>query len=206
MSVMTSPKRLVSQNWPSARAIRESEAIDEALFDDEHFELIDGILVEKTMGAEEQFIDSDLLAWLAPYVRDHGLGWTVMECKFALPNVGNNRIPDLAYLSYETWPKAKRRPKGGLVAVAPDLVVEVISPTDGGCDVMTKLQEYFTAGCKAVWIVWPRIEQVHAYSSPTSVRIFARTDVLVGDPVVPGFSLDLTLLFPSGPPEEDPAP
>ena len=193
MSILASTKRLLSENWPVAEV---PEPEPEPLFDDEHFELVDGRLVEKMMGIEEQVIDSQLLAWLAPFVRDRGLGWTVAEGKFALPKVGNNRIPDLAYVSYATWPKSKRRPKGALWALAPDLAVEVISPTDVGNDVMDKMKEYFAAGCKAVWIIWPSLEQVHVYSSPKSIRIFSQTDTLEGDPVIPGFRLPLIELFP----------
>ncbi len=193
MSILASTKRLLSENWPVPEV---AEQEPEPLFDDEHYELVDGRLMEKAMGAEEQFIDSDFYRVLANYVLAHGLGWTVMECKFALPHVGNNRIPDLAYLSYSTWPKANRRPKGPLVAVAPDLAVEVISPSDGGRDIIKKMQEYFRAGCKAVWVVWPDAEQIHVYDSPKSVKIYGAGDILEGDPVVPGFRLPLIELFP----------
>lgn len=200
MSILASTKRLMSDNWPVPEV---PEPEPEPLFDDEHFELVDGQLVEKVMGAEEQSIDSDLLSWLSPYVREHGLGRAVMECKFALPKVGNNRIPDLAYVSYDEWPKSKGRPKGPFWPIAPDLAVEIISPTDVGRDSMDKVKEYFTAGCKAVWVVWPNLEQIHVYSSPKSVKIYGITDTLEGDPVVPGFRLPLIELFP---PEEPEAP
>ena len=200
MNILASTKRLLSDHWPVPEV---PEPEPEPLFDDEHFELVDGLLLEKTMGAEEQLIDSDLLVWLSQYVREQGLGWTVMECKFALPKVGNNRIPDLAFVSYATWPKAKRRPKGAKWAVAPDLAVEVISPSDVGKDLIAKIGEYFRAGCKAVWVVWPDAEQIHVYDSPKSVKIYGATDTLEGDPVVPGFRLPLIELFP---PEEAPAP
>ena len=201
MSILASTKRLMSANWPLEVEI--PEPVEEPLFDDEHFELVAGELVEKPMGIEEQVIDTQLMSWLAPFVRDQRLGWTVTEGKFALPKVGNNRIPDLAFVSYATWPKTKRRPRGALWAVAPDLAVEVISPTDVGRASMDKMVEYFTAGCRAVWIVWPNLEQVHVYASPTSVRIFAQGDVLEGDPVVPGFRLAIAVLFP---PEDEPTP
>ena len=193
MSILASTKRLLSENWPAPEV---AEPEPESLFDDEHFELVDGRLLEKAMGVEEQSIDSDLLAWLSPFVREHGLGWTLMEGKFALPKVGNNRIPGLAFVSYSAWPKSKGRPKGPFWSLAPDLAVEVVSPSDGGSDVMDKMKEYFVAGCKAVWIIWPRLEQIHVYSSPKSVRIFSRTDTLEGDPVIPGFRLPLIELFP----------
>lgn len=201
MSIIASTKRLMSANWPLEVEI--PEPVEDPLFDDEHFELVSGELLEKPMGIEEQLIDSDLHLLLGAFVRDHCLGRTVVEGKFALPKVGNNRIPDLAFVSYATWPKAKRRPKGALWAVAPDLAVEVISPTDVGRASMDKMVEYFTAGCQAVWIVWPNLEQVHVYASPTSVRIFAQGDILEGDPVVPGFRLAIALLFP---PEDEPNP
>ena len=195
MSILASTKRLQSMNWPVEEEIKP-EPVVEPIFNDEHFELVDGFLVEKAMGIQEQMIDSQLSYWLGPFVRDHELGWTVVEGKFALPNTQNNRIPDLAFVSYATWPKSMGRPKGALWAIAPDLAIEVISPTDVGRDMMEKIQEYFTAGCKAVWIVWPNVEQIHVYSSPTSVHIFSRMDVLIGDPVVPGFRLELEKLFP----------
>ena len=199
MSILASTKRLMSENWP--REVEPTQVVEEPLFDDEHFELVSGELVKKAMGIEEQVIDSDLHLWLGAFVRDHGLGRTVTEGKFALPKVGNNRIPDLAFVSYSTWPKSKGRPKGAFWAVAPDLAIEVISPTDVGRASMDKMVEYFTAGCKAVWIVWPNLEQVHVYDSPTSVRIFAQGDVLEGDPVVPGFRLAIAVLFP---PDDEP--
>jgi len=200
MSILASTKRLMSDNWPVPEV---PEPEPEPLFDDEHFELVDGQLVEKTMGIEEQIIDALLTRWLTQFVLDHDLGWTVVEGKFALPNTGNNRIPDLAFVSYSTWPKAKRRPKGALWAVAPDLAIEVISPTDVGKDLIAKIGEYFRAGSKAVWTVWPDAEQVHIYNSRTSVKIYAVGDILEGDPVVPGFRLPLIELFP---PEESETP
>ena len=64
---------------------------------------------------------------------------------------------------------------------------------------MEKVADYFRAGCKAVWVVWPNAEQIHVYSSPKSVKIYGVGDTLEGDPVVPGFRLPLIELFP---PEE----
>ena len=193
MSILASTKRLMSDHWPVPEV---PEPEPEPLFDDERFELVDGVLLEKAMGIEEQLFDSDLHLLLGAFVRDRDLGRTVVEGKFALPKVGNNRIPDLAFVSYASWPKSKGRPKGPFWSLAPDLVVEVISPTDVGNDVMEKMKEYFTAGCKAVWIVWPSLEQIHVYSSPKSVKIYSQTDILEGDPVVTGFRLPLIELFP----------
>jgi len=157
---------------------------------------VNGEIREKPMGVKEQWIGSQLQAWLAPYLRGKGLGQSLTEAKFALPNAGNNRIPDLAYISYRTWPESEAIPDAPQWEIAPDLAVEVVSPSDSTRDVIDKVAEYFAAGCKAVWIVWPNVQQVYCYSSATSVRIFGRTDTLDGDPVIPGFRLELDKLFP----------
>jgi Uma2 family endonuclease len=77
------------------------------------------------------------------------------------------------------------------------LAVEVVSPYDLAHAVVAKVQEYFRAGVKVVWQVWPNVEQVHAYSSPTAVRILTRGDELTGAPVIPGFRMALADLFPA---------
>ena len=200
MSILASTKRLMSDNWPLPEV---PEPEPEPLFDDEHFELVNGQLVEKAMGFHEQWVDSKLHAFFILFLHVNDIGRAVMEAKFALPNTGNRRIPDLAYISYETWPKSKPFPRTAYAKMAPDLAVEVISPSDGGRDIVDKVLEYFRAGCKAVWVVWPNAEQIHAYSSPKSVKIYGITDILEGDPVVPGFRLPLIELFP---PEESETP
>lgn len=143
MSILASTKRLMSDHWPVPEL---PEPEPEPIFDDEHYELVDGLLLEKAMGIEEQTFDSDLHLLLGNFVRDHKLGRTVVEGKFALPKVGNNRIPDLAFVSYSTWPKSKRRPKGPYWSLAPDLAVEVIGPSDNGRDIVDKVLEPLVAG------------------------------------------------------------
>jgi Uma2 family endonuclease len=81
-------------------------------------------------------------------------------------------------------------------AVAPDLVVEVISPNDKAFDVIEKLREYFAGGVRQVWQVYSNTEQVMIFDSPRSARILSRGDELIGDPVVPGFRVKLADLFP----------
>jgi Uma2 family endonuclease len=61
---------------------------------------------------------------------------------------------------------------------------------------MEKVREYFTGGVRQVWHVYSNVEQVLIFDSPRSVRILSRTDELIGDPVVPGFRMQLADLFP----------
>ena len=77
----------------------------------------------------------------------------------------------------------------------PNLVVEVVSPTDRVDDVVDKVAEYFRVGVECVWVSLPAQEQVYVYESPTQVRILTRADELGGEPVLPHFRLPLTALF-----------
>ena len=101
----------------------------------------------------------------------------------------------MAFVSYDRWPRQRRIPRTEAWEVVPNLVVEVISPTDRVDDIVDKVAEYFRAGVECVWVSLPSQEQVYVYESPTQVRILTRTDELRGEPVLPQFQLPLTALF-----------
>jgi Uma2 family endonuclease len=164
------------------------------------FEIVNGVRVEKRMSAFEQYIAGLLFTRLERHVESCDLGRAFIECKFTIPGSGNDRQPDTGFLSFTRWPKTRGIPKTNAWPVVPDLVVEVISPTDKGFDILDKLREYFGGGVRAVWHVWSNVEQVHCWDSPTVVRILTRADVLTGDPVVPGFRMPLADLFPPADP------
>ena len=86
--------------------------------------------------------------------------------------------------------------------VVPDLAIEVTSPTDRAEDQREKILEYFQAGVRAVWVVYPRLRIVDVYESPTRVQILTEADTLRGDPVLPGFELTLTKLFATAGPRK----
>ena len=80
--------------------------------------------------------------------------------------------------------------------VAPDLAVEVVSPTDRAEDVMEKVTEYFQAGVELVWIIYPRLQLVYVYESLVKVRGLNAADTLDGGNVLPGFHIPVATLFP----------
>ncbi len=90
---------------------------------------------------------------------------------------------------------AQRKSKQGYLDVAPELVVEVLSPDDSWSNVTQKLREYFAAGVELVWVADPASRSVHAYRSLTDVREFSSADTLTGDDVLPGFSVPVDKLF-----------
>jgi Uma2 family endonuclease len=148
------------------------------------------------MGAYGIRIATVLTVYLETFVRQHHLGRVVQEMLFDLTAfVQRKRRPDVAFVSYERWPHQHLVPDTEAWDVVPNLVVEVVSPSDRGRDILNKVAEYFRAGITCVWLIFPSQKQVYIYDSPTRVRILARTDELDGAPVLPQFRLPLATLF-----------
>jgi Uma2 family endonuclease len=78
---------------------------------------------------------------------------------------------------------------------APDLAVEILSPTDLHEKVSGKIREYFAAGVRQVWLISPEYKTVTIYQSPTQVSILTEADELISGEIVPGFRCRLRELF-----------
>ncbi len=168
--------------------------------DDKLYELVDGRRVEKVMGYYECGIASVLGEYLAVFVRSHRLGRVRVETPFLIdPTRKLERRPDVAFVSFDRWPRERRLPRANACPVVPDLTVEVVSPTNTANEVQRKRHEYFQAGVRAVWVVFPDQFEVYAYISPTNVRILTRSDELDGGEVIPGFRLPVAALFEDEP-------
>jgi Uma2 family endonuclease len=136
---------------------------------------------------------------LSPFAHDANLGSVVMEMLFLLRSAPElKRRPDLAFVSAERWPLGKRVPRTEAWEVIPDLAVEVISQSNMADEVAGKIEEYFRAGVRRVWVVYPSTSKVQVYDSPTQVKILQPGDELKGDPLIPGFRLPLSVLFGEG--------
>lgn len=165
--------------------------------DDLLYEVVDDKVVEiPPMGAYDTWLAAVLALHLGTFVRQHQLGRAVQELLFDLgPTVRRKRRPDVAFVSYERWPRQQRVPRAEAWEVIPNLAVEVVSRSDRGDDIIDKVTEYFHVGVECVWVVFPSQEQVYIYESPSRVRILTRADTLGGEPALPHFQLPLTALF-----------
>ena len=114
---------------------------------------------------------------------------------FTQRNPDRVRAADVLVVSNETY--ARQTDPQGYLEVAPDLVVEILSPSDRAMDTMQKLREYFVIGVKIVWVADPAARTVYVYRSVTDVREFRETDRLQGDHVLPGFDVPVASLFSS---------
>ncbi len=163
----------------------------------EHYEVVDGIRRElPPMGAFESTLASFLAFQVNPFAQANNLGRVVVETLFQLDREGKlQRKPDVAFISYKRWPKNQRVPRTNAWEVIPNLAVEVNSPTNTADEVLVIIQDYFRTGVERVWIVYPVVQQVYVYSSPTDVRIIPNNGELSGETLLPGFRLPLAVLF-----------
>jgi Uma2 family endonuclease len=181
-----------------AEPLRVAEA-SVATADEILYEIIDGQRVElPPMSVYATWVASLLVNELAFFARMHPIGRPFPEMLFRLPlNGSRNRRPDVAFVTFERWPIDRPIPaKGNAWDVVPDLAVEVTSPNDFADEIMQKVIEYFQAGVRLVWIIYPQQRLVHVYESPVRIRGLAHTDELDGGSVLPGFRVPLANLFP----------
>jgi Uma2 family endonuclease len=164
------------------------------------YEVVDGRFVENPpMGALESVFASSLQNLMGPIAESNGLGRVATETLFLIDRARNlKRRPDLAFVSDQRWSLMRPVPRTEAWDVVPDLTVEFISQTNNADQVAIKIEEYFQAGVRVVWIIYPVTSKVYVYTSPTSVAILQLGDELDGGEVVPGFQVALSTLFKAG--------
>ena len=159
-------------------------------------ELVNGRIVPMTpTGGEHGRVESNFSEAINSFARARKLGKVfVGEVGiFTRRDPDTVRGADVAYLSNERYERLGS--KRGFLDVAPDLVVEVLSPHDSAAGLTQKLREYFAIGVRLVWVADPDARAVLAYRSLTDVRELRETDRLSGDDVLPGFEVPVASLF-----------
>lgn len=117
---------------------------------------------------------------------------------FILPN-GARRSPDVSWIKLERWNRLTQTQQDGFPPIAPDFVIELVSPSDLKNqryeDLQTKLQEYLENGVRLGWLIEPSAKTVEIYRSQQPVEILNNPQTLSGEDVLPGFTLDLSEIF-----------
>ena len=134
---------------------------------------------------------------LANHVETHGLGVVyAAETGFILARDPDTvRAPDVAFVSARR--QAHIGDPTGFVPVAPDLAIEVISPSDPFSAVEERAFGWLAAGTRLVLLVDPARESVHAYRSADDITVLRGTEELAADDVVPGWRVRVERLFGS---------
>jgi Uma2 family endonuclease len=157
-------------------------------------ELVDGVLVEKPVGTKEGLLASLLGHYLWSFVEPRDLGLVVGPDGPMRLWIGLVRIPDVSFISWDRLPQGEL-PDEAIAGVIPDLAVEVLSRGNTPREMQRKLREYFEAGVRLVWFVYPKTQTVEVYTSPTEMRRIGKSQSLDGGDVLPGFRLPVAKLF-----------
>ena len=155
------------------------------------YELVDGRLKEVPTTFTHDAICLNLIWLLGPYMKGRGAG-TTGQAGFRMTD-GNIRVPDFSFTRKSRLPGGKVPDAFG--DVAPDLCVEIISPSEERADMARKMREYFEAGAEQVWHVFPERQEVVVFTAPTETRTLNAEDILTAGDILPGFSCHVGDLF-----------
>ncbi len=139
-------------------------------------------------------IEARIARALANFVEANGLGDVLAgEPGFVIARDPDTvRAPDVAFVRAERVPTGE---KSRFFDGAPDLAVEVLSPSDRASEVNAKVRDWLDAGCRMVWVVDPATKTVSVYRSRTQIEVLTASDTLGGGDVLPGFSLPVASIF-----------
>ncbi|MBL8821701.1 MAG: Uma2 family endonuclease [Planctomycetia bacterium] len=156
-------------------------------------ELVNGTLVEKTMGMNESRLAFDLGYFLKHYLMQHDIGFlTAPDGPFRI-SPRTIRMPDIAYLSWKHFPhRARDLDKHPVSDVVPELAIEIISKSNTRKEIENKLKEYLSAGVQLVWIIDPRKRTVAVYRADGTSEVLDHKGKLTGEVVLPGFKLEIS--------------
>lgn len=117
---------------------------------------------------------------------------------FVLPS-GARRSPDASWIELERWNQLTPAQQDGFPPLAPNFVIELVSPSDLKSqrykDLQAKMQEYLDNGVKLGWLIEPSAKTVEIYRSGKQVEILNNPQTLSGENILPEFTLDLTEIF-----------
>jgi Uma2 family endonuclease len=168
--------------------LKEFERLPE---DDLCHELDHGEVVSMPPASDEHGdVCAEIVRVLRNFAKERGLGRVYGgETVFVL-GPDTVRVPDVAFVVRER--AALRR---SFFPGAPDLAVEVYSPSESIPHLMRKVRQYLDAGCHTVWVVYPEEKRVHVVSGSGDDHILSSGDVLDAPQLLPGFSVAIDSLF-----------
>lgn len=187
------PFRRIRQD-PAPGTATEQDVVAIHDHEDRLYELVDGVLVEKTVGTQESYLAIVIASVIREFAEEHDLGFVLGADGMARLAPGLVRIPDVSFIS---WGRIGQHavPAGPMLNLAPDLGIEVLSPGNTKKEMERKLDDYFDAGMQLVWFVDHRRRNARVFSGREDSVTLAEDDSLQGDPVLPGFSVRLGDLF-----------
>lgn len=168
-----------------------------AMPDGDRYEFIDGELREDSMGMKAATTTIRAGRRLDEYAERSGAGVVCSE-SLLYRIFANDQVVRRADVSFFRAGRAPS-PELNVITTAPDLVVEVVSPSNETIDDRLKVEAWLNAGVGMVWVLLPDTREVTIYRRGHRPRILTAEDTIEGDDLLPGFSAVVANLFP--PPE-----
>ncbi len=175
-----------------------------AMPDGKNYELVDGQLVERGMGAESSLVGGKLFSRLDRFCEDRDLGivWPADNGYECFPHApGLVRRPDVSFVRRGRLPGDVS--PDGWVKIPPDLAVEVVSPNDSAEQLEEKLEDYQKAGVPLLWVIYPKARKARVFRLAGPPAELEEDDVLSGEDVIPGFRCPLGEILPRRTPAEE---
>ena len=153
------------------------------------------LIVMPPTGSETGKRNSNLTYQLEAWARTDGSGICFSSLAgFTLPN-GAIRSPDASWTKRDKWELLTKEEKKGFSPMCPDFVVEVRSPSDSLSQLRDKMVEYIENGASLGWLIDPDKRRVYVYQSNCEPVVLVDPVTVSADPVLPGFTLDVTELW-----------
>ena len=180
----------------SITRLMTAEDLEQMPDDGYRYELVRGELIRMSpVSFEPVEVVGNVIGELLAHVKPRGLGVVGPELGVIMERDPDTvRAPDVVFV------RADRAPRGTearhFVEMAPDLAVEVKSPSESLADLITKADEYLARGTRLVWIFDPIRRRVYIRRPDGSQSTLDEDDDLVGEDVLPEFRVALREIFP----------
>jgi Uma2 family endonuclease len=161
------------------------------------YEIVDGQVVEtEHMGVLAGTFANYLAYLINAFAIPRGLGTAFVEVIYRFRPELPQRRPDVSFIPAAQWP-ANLRPDVDPPSLhtVPSLAVEVVSPSNSSTEIEDKRLEYFKAGVKVVWVVYPIPRTIHVYSSRDDCHVVSADGTLDGGTAITGFQVKVADVF-----------
>jgi Uma2 family endonuclease len=153
------------------------------------------LVIMPPTGSETSVRNVDLTIQLGLWTKKDSSGVCFESSNmFRLPN-GALRSPDASWVRREKWDALTKRQKESFAPVCPDFVVELRSPSDRLTQLRNKMLEYIENGASLGWLIDPLEFRVYVYRPDHELVILENPETVSGEPVLPGFTLNVTELW-----------
>ena len=157
------------------------------------------ITIMPPASSETGSTNSEISYQLAHWNRQYELGITFDSSAGFTLSTGAMLSPDASWLARARWDSLSADDRRGFARICPDFVAELLSPSDRLTDTMRKMEHWLEAGARLGWLLVPASESVYVFEPGQPVRPLVGFDQLLsGEPVLPGFALELKRLRKAG--------